>query len=164
MLKILQARLQQYVNHELPGVQAGFRKGRGTRDQAANICWIIEKARESRKTFTSSLLTMPKPQTCISQQTVENSERDGNTRPPYLPPEKLVCRSRNWTLNNGVSQNLERSKTCCILSLCLYNLYAEHMIQNARVDESQPAFKCLGEISIIDMQMTRLYQQKVKRN
>ena len=61
MLKILQARLQQYVNHELPGVQAGFRKGRGTRDQAANICWIIEKARESRKTFTSSLLTMPKP-------------------------------------------------------------------------------------------------------
>ena len=60
MLKILQARLQQYLNHELPDVQAGFRKGRGTRDQIANICWIIEKAREFQKTFISSLLTMPK--------------------------------------------------------------------------------------------------------
>ena len=63
MLKILQARLQQYVNHELPDVQAGFRKGRGTRDQIANIHWIIEKAREFQKTFTSALLTMPKPLT-----------------------------------------------------------------------------------------------------
>ena len=63
MLKIVQARLQQYVNHELPDVQAGFRKGRGTRDQIANIHWIIEKEREFRKTSISSLLTMPKPLT-----------------------------------------------------------------------------------------------------
>ena len=63
MLKILQASLQQYVNWELPGVQAGFRKGRGTRGQTANICWIIEKAREFQKTSTSALLTMPKPLT-----------------------------------------------------------------------------------------------------
>ena len=63
MLKILQARLQQYVNCELPDVQAGFIKGRGTRDLIANICWIMEKARESRKTFISALLTMPKPLT-----------------------------------------------------------------------------------------------------
>ena len=63
MLKILQARLQQYVNRELPDVQAGFRKGRGTRDQIANIHWIIEKAREFRKTSNSALLTMPKPLT-----------------------------------------------------------------------------------------------------
>ena len=63
MLKILQARLQQYVNHELPDVQTGFGKGRGTRDQIANICWIIEKAREFQKTFTSALLTMTKPLT-----------------------------------------------------------------------------------------------------
>ena len=63
MLKILQARLQQYVNRELPDVQAGFRKGRGTRNQMANICWIIEKAREFQKTFISALLTMPKPLT-----------------------------------------------------------------------------------------------------
>ena len=63
MLKILQARLQQYVNCELPDVQAGFSKGRGTRDQIANICWIIEKAREFQKISMSSLLTMPKPLT-----------------------------------------------------------------------------------------------------
>ena len=62
MLKIFQARLQQYVNHELPDVQAGFRKGKGTRDQIANICWIIKKAREFQKTI-SALLTMPKPLT-----------------------------------------------------------------------------------------------------
>ena len=63
MLKILQARLQQYVNRELPDVQVGFRKGRGTRGQIANICWIIEKGREFQKTSTSALLTMPKPLT-----------------------------------------------------------------------------------------------------
>ena len=63
MLKILQARLQQYMNHELPDVQAGFRKGRGTRDQIANICWIIEKQESSTKTSTSALLTMTKPLT-----------------------------------------------------------------------------------------------------
>ena len=63
MLKILQAMLQQYVNHELPDVQAGFRKGRGTRDQIANIHWIIEKEESSRKTFSSALLTTPKPLT-----------------------------------------------------------------------------------------------------
>ena len=61
MLKILQARLQQYVNHELPDVPAGFRKGRGTRNQIANIHWIIKKAREFQKTSISALLTMPKP-------------------------------------------------------------------------------------------------------
>ena len=63
MLKILQARLQQYVNRELPDVQAGFRKGRGTRDQTSNICWIMEKGREFQKTSISALLTMPKPLT-----------------------------------------------------------------------------------------------------
>ena len=68
MLKILQARLQQYVTHELPDVQAGFRKGRGTRDQIANICWIMEKAREfQKKTSISALLIMPKPlNVCIT--------------------------------------------------------------------------------------------------
>ena len=103
MLKILQARLQQYVNRELPDVQAGFRKDRGTRGHIANIHWIIEKTESSRKTSTSALLTMPKPLTVWITITVENSERDGNTRPPDLPPEKSVCRSRsnseNWTWN-----------------------------------------------------------------
>ena len=93
MLKILQTRLQQYVNRELPDVQAGFRKGRGTRDQIANICWIMEKAREFQKTSISALLTMPKPLTVWITITVENSERDGHSRPPDLPLEKSVCRS-----------------------------------------------------------------------
>ena len=65
MLKILQPRLQQYVNRELPDVQAGFRKGRGSRDQIANTRWIIKKAREFQKTSNSALLTMPKPLTCV---------------------------------------------------------------------------------------------------
>ena len=93
MLKILQARLQQYVNCELPDLQAGFRKGRGTRDQIANICWIIEKASEFQKNIYFCLIDYTKAFDCGSQQTVENSERDGNTRPPDLPPEKSVCRS-----------------------------------------------------------------------
>ena len=92
MLKILQARLQQYVNHERWDFWAGFRKGRGTRDQIANICWITKKAREFQKASISALLTMPRP-LCGSQQTVENSSRHRNTRPPDLPPEKSVCRS-----------------------------------------------------------------------
>ena len=96
MLKILQARLQQYVNRELPDVQAGFRKGRGTRDQIANIHWIMEKAREFQKNIYFCCIDyVPKPWLCASQQTVENSERDGNTRPPYLHPEKSVCGSRS---------------------------------------------------------------------
>ena len=94
MLKILQARLQQYVNHDLPDVQAGFRKGRGTKDQIANICWIIEKAREFQKKHLSLLYWLWQSiWLCESQQTVDNSERDGNTRPPDLPLEKPVCRS-----------------------------------------------------------------------
>ena len=92
MLKILQARFQQYVNHELPDVQAGFRKGRGTRDQIANIRWIIKKAREFQKNIYFCFIDYAK--VCGSQQTVENSSRDGNTRPPDLLPEKSVCRSR----------------------------------------------------------------------
>ena len=93
MLKILQARLQQYMNHELPNVQAGFRKGRGTRDQIANIRWIIEKAREFQKNIYFCFMDYVKAFDCGSQQTVETSERDGNTRPPDLPLEKSVCRS-----------------------------------------------------------------------
>ena len=80
MLKILQAMLQQYMNRELPDVQAGFRKGRGTRDQIANICWIIEKAREFQKNIYFCFIDYR------SQQTVESSSRDGNPRPPDLPP------------------------------------------------------------------------------
>jgi len=95
MLKILQARFQQYMNHELPDVQVGFIKARGTRDQIANIRWITEKSKKvPEKTSTSALLTTLRP-LCGSQRTVESSSRDGNTRPPYLPPEKSACRSRS---------------------------------------------------------------------
>ena len=95
-LKILQASLQQYVNQEVPDVQAGFRKGRGTWDQIANIYWFIEKAREFQKNIYFCFIDYTKAfWLCESQQTVENSWRDGNTRPSDLPPEKLVWRSRN---------------------------------------------------------------------
>ena len=94
MLKILQARLQQYVNCELPDVQAEFRKGRGTRDQIANICWIMEKAREFQKNIYFCFIDYAKAFDCVDyKKTVENSERDENTRPPDLPLEKSVCRS-----------------------------------------------------------------------
>ena len=93
--KILQPRLQQKMNWEHSDVQAGFRKGRGTRDQIANIQRIIErKQRDSRKTSASASLTILKT-LCGSQQTLKNSWRYGNTRPPYLSPKKPVCRSRS---------------------------------------------------------------------
>ena len=87
MLKILQARLQQYVNYELPDVQDGFRKGRRTINQIANICWIIENQESSIKISISALLTMPKPLTVWITINCGNSERDGNTRRPDLPLE-----------------------------------------------------------------------------
>ena len=95
MLKILQARLQQYVNREIPDVQVGFRKGRGTRDQIANIHLIIEKAREFQKNIYFCFIDCTKAFDCVDHKKLENSERDGNTRPPYLPSGKYVCRSRS---------------------------------------------------------------------
>ena len=95
MLKILQARLQQYMNRELPDVQAGFRRDRGTRDQIANICWIMEKAREFQKSSYFCFIDYAKAFDCVNHKKLENSERDGNTRPPDLPLEKSVCRSES---------------------------------------------------------------------
>ena len=101
MLKILQGRLQQYVNRELPNVQASFRKGKGTRDQIANIRWINEKAREFEKNIYFCFIDYAKAFDCVDYKKLENSERDGNTRTPDLPLEKSVCRSAsnsyNWT-------------------------------------------------------------------
>ena len=93
MLKILQARLQQYMNRERPDVQAGFRKGRGTRDQIANIRWIMEKAREFQKNIYFCFIDYAKSFDCVDHNKLENSERDGNTRPPDLLLDKPVCRS-----------------------------------------------------------------------
>ena len=95
LLKSLQARLQQYMNHELPDIQDGFRKGRGTRNQIANIRWIIEKAREIKKNIYFCFIDYAKAFECVDHNKLENSERDGNTRPPDLPPEKSVRKSRS---------------------------------------------------------------------
>ena len=93
MLKILQARLQQYVNGELPDVQAGFRKGRGTRDQIANICWIMEKAREFQKNIYVCFIDYAKAFDCVDHNKLWKILRDRNTIPPDLPLEKSVGRS-----------------------------------------------------------------------
>ena len=93
MLKILQARLQQYVNLEVPDVQACFRKGRETIDQMANIHWFTEKAREFQKHIYFCFNDYAKAFERVDHKKLENSERDGNTRPPDLPLEKSVCRS-----------------------------------------------------------------------
>ena len=94
MLKIFQARLQQYVNHEFPDVQASFRKGRGTRDQIVSICWIMEKARGFQKDIYFCFIDYAKAFDCVDHNKLwKNSERDGNTRPPDLPLEKPICRS-----------------------------------------------------------------------
>ena len=90
MLKILQARLQQYENSELPDIQAGFRKGRGIRDQISNIHWIIEKAREFQKNIYFCFINYAKAFDCVDHNKLENSERDRNTRPPDLPRETYM--------------------------------------------------------------------------
>ena len=95
MLKILQARLQQYIHRELPDVQTGFRKVRGTRDQIANICWIVEKAREFQKNMYFCFIDYAKAFDCAEYNKLGDSERDGNTRPPDLPLEKPIYRSGN---------------------------------------------------------------------
>ena len=96
MLKILQVRLQQYMNRELPDVQAGFRKARGTRDKIANIRWIIEKAREFQKNIYSCFIDYAKAFDCVDHNKLwKILKRDRNNRPPDLPPEKSVCRSRS---------------------------------------------------------------------
>ena len=83
------------MNRELPDVKARFRKGRGTRDKIANISWIIEKAREFQKNIYFCFIDCAKAFDCVDHNKLENSSRDGNTRPPYLTPEKYVCRSGN---------------------------------------------------------------------
>ena len=95
MLKILQARLQQYVKQELPDAQVGYRKGRGTRDHTADICWIIEKAREFQKNINFCFTNYTKAFDCVDHKQVWKILRVGSTRSHYLPPEKPVCRSRS---------------------------------------------------------------------
>ena len=96
MLKILQARLQQYVNQEISDIQARYRKGRGTRNQIANIHYIIEKAREFQKNIYFCFIDYKKAFDCVDHNNMwKILKRDGNTRLPYLPPKKPVCSSRS---------------------------------------------------------------------
>ena len=101
------------MNHELPDIQVGFRKGRGTRDQIANIHWAIKKAREFQKNIYFCFIDYAKAFDYVDHNKLENSKRDWNTRPPDLPPEKSICRlrsnSQNWTWNNRLVPDWERS-------------------------------------------------------
>ena len=137
------------MNHELPDVQAGYRKGRGTRDQIANIQWIIKKARESqKKTSLSALLTMPKPLTVWITTNWKILKEMGI-------PDHLICLVRNlyvgqeatvrtghgtkdwFQIGKGVYQG-------CILSPCLFNFYAEYIMRNAGLEEAQAGIKIAG--------------------
>ena len=144
MLKILQARLQQYGNSELPDVQVGFRKVRGTRDQIANIRWIMEKAREFQKNIYFCFIDYAKAFDCVDHNKLENFSRDGNIRPPDLPLEKSVCKSGSDRTGHGTTDWLQIEKGVhqdCILSPCLFNLYAEYVMRNAGLDEAQAGIK-----------------------
>ena len=153
------------MNRELPDVQAGFRKGRGTRDQIANICWIIEKAREFRKTSTAMLKT-----DCVDHNKLWKILKE------MVIPDHLICLLCNlyagqeaavrtghgtthwFQIGKGVHQD-------CILSPCLFNLYAEYIMRNAGLEKHKLESRLPGEISITsDMQMTPPLGQKVKKN
>ena len=162
MLKILQARLQHYMNCELSDVQAGFRKGRGTRDQIANIHWIIKKAREFQKNIYFCFIDYAKVFDCVDNNKLwkilkEMGILDHLTcllRNLYASQEATVKTGHGTTdwfqIRKGVCQG-------CILSLCLFNLYAEYIIWNAKMDESQTGIKIPRRISTTsDMQMTPL--------
>ena len=149
MLKILQARLQQYMNHELPDVQAGFQKGRRTRDQIANICWIIEKVREFQKNIYFWLyIAYAKAIDCVDHSKLWKILKETGI------PDHLTCLLRNlyagqeatvrtghgtdwFQIGKGVRQG-------CILSPCLFNLYAEYNMRNAGLEEAQAGMKIAG--------------------
>ena len=132
MLKILQARLQQYMNRELPDVQDGFRKGRGTRGQIATMHWVIKKARQFQKIPTSALLTMPKPLTVwiatnwkILKEMGISDHLTCLLRNLYAGQEATVrtgCGTKDWfQIGKGIHQG-------CILSPCLFSLHAEYIM------------------------------------
>ena len=164
MLKIFQARLQQYVNHELPDVQAGFRKGRGTRDQIANIRWIIEKAKEFQKNIYFCFIDYAKAFDCVDHNKLWKILKEMGI------PDHLTCLQGNLyavqdaTVRGGhgtadwfqIGQGVRQG---CILSPCLFNFYAEYWMKHKL--ES----RLLGEILITsDMQMTSPLLQEVKKN
>ena len=166
MLKILQARLQQYVNYDVPDVQADFSKGRGTRDQIANIHWIIEKTREFQKNIYLCFIDYAKAFDCVDHnilwKILQKMGIPGHLtcllRNLYAGQEATVRTGHGTTdwfqIGKGVCQG-------CILPPCLFNLYAEYVMRNVGLEEAQLESRLLGEISITsDMQMTPPLWQK----
>ena len=146
MLKILQARLQQFMNHELPDVQAGFRKGRGTRDKIGNICWITEKAREFQKNIYFCFIDYAKAFDCVDHNKLWKILKEMGTQ------DHLTCLFRNMyagqeatvRTGHGTTDGFQIGKgVCqgCILSPYLFNLYAEYLMRNAGLDEAQAGIK-----------------------
>ena len=138
MLKFLQARLQKYVNCELPDVQAGFRKGRGTRNQIANMRWIIKKAREFQKNIYFCFIDYAKAFDCVDHNKILKE---------MGIPEHLICLLRNLyagqeatvRTGHGTTDWFQKGKGVsqgCILSPCLFNLYAEYIMRNAGLEEA----------------------------
>ena len=159
MFKILQARLQQYVNHELPDIQVGFRKGRRTRDQIANIRWIIKKTREFQKNIYFCFIDYAKAFDWVDYNKLWKILQEMGI------PDHLTCLLKNLYVGqetrvrtgHGTTDCFQIRKEVrqgCILSPCLFNFYAEYIMRNARLGESQVWIKISGEISITsDMQM-----------
>ena len=149
MLKIIQARLQQYMNHELPDVQASFRKGRGTRDQISNICWIMEKAREFQKNIYFCFINYAKAFDCVDHNKLWKILKEMGI------PGHLTCLLKNLYVGKEATVRSGHGTTdwfqigkgvCqgCILSLCLFSFYAEYIIRNAGLDEAQAGIKIAG--------------------
>ena len=160
ILKILQARLQQYMNSELPDVQAGFIKGRGTRGQISNICWIIKKAREFQKNIYFGFIDYAK-----SFDSLGHSKQWKILKEMGIP-DHLTCLLRNLCAGQEASVRTGHGTTdwfqirkgaCqgCILSPCLFNLYAEYIMRNAGLEEVQAGIKITRRnINNLIMQMT----------
>ena len=165
ILKILQARLQQYVNHQPPNVQAGF-KDRGTRDQIANTHWITEKAREFQKNIYFCFIDYAKAFDCVDHNNLWKILQEMGI------PDHLTCLLRNLHAGQEATVRAEHGtmdwfqigkgvRQGYILSSCLFNLYAGYTIQNARLDKHELESRLPGEISITsDMQMTAPLWQK----
>ena len=160
MLKILQARFQQYVNREHADVQAGFSKGRVTRDQIANIHWVIEKAKEFQENICFIDHTKIKPFfvwiTANGEKFFKRWECQITLPASWetwvqVKKHRNRCGTMDWfKIRQGVNQ-------CCVLSLCLFNLYAEYIMRNAGLDESQAGRlpgDCRKKSIILDIKMT----------
>ena len=165
MLKILQARLQQYVNWELPDVQAGFRKGRRTRDQIANIRWSIEKAREFQKNIYFCFIDCAKAFDYVDHNKMWKILKEMGI------PDNLTCLMRNLYSSQGATVRTGHGTTDWfqigkwvhqgwLLSPCLFNFYAEYIMRNAGLEEAQVGIKIAGR----NMQMTPPLWQKMKEN